>query len=56
MAWASELTRRIADLRRDAFRRQEDLEIRERFILISPDGTRYSVTVANNGALITTAV
>lgn len=55
-AWAAELTRRIAGLGRDAFKRNEDLEIRERFILVSPDGTKYSVTVANNGALITTAI
>ena len=38
------------------FKRNQDVEIRTRLILASPNGTRYQVTVSNAGALVVTAL
>jgi hypothetical protein len=40
------------------FKRFEDIDLanNERLILVSPNGTRYSVTVDNSGNLGTTAI
>ena len=53
--WASEIKRDIE--RRDAqnHKRGRDVEVgAARLILTSPDGTRFSVTVDNSGALTAT--
>jgi|TARA_R110000824_G_scaffold168569_2_gene345524 hypothetical protein len=43
---------------RSNFKHFEDVDLanNERLILVSPDGTRYSVTVTNAGVLGTTAI
>ena len=38
------------------FKRNQDVEIRTRLILASPNGTRYQVTVSNLGILTVTAL
>lgn len=38
------------------FKRNQDVEIRTRLILASPNGTRYQVTVSNAGAIVVTAL
>tara|TARA_R110000868_G_scaffold166730_1_gene400824 strand:- start:82 stop:285 length:204 start_codon:yes stop_codon:yes gene_type:complete len=38
------------------FKRNQDVEIRTRLILASPNGTRYQITVSNAGALVVTAL
>jgi len=38
------------------FKRNQDVEIRTRLILASPDGTRYEITVSDLGALTATAL
>ena len=38
------------------FKRNQDVEIRTRLILASPNGTRYQLTVSNAGALVVTAL
>lgn len=66
-AFLTDLARRIAFLESGVYVRGGDVEIANipkagsgnrspRLILRSPDGTRYSVTVDNAGALSTTAI
>jgi len=38
------------------FKRNQDVEIRTRLILASPNGTRYQITVSNIGVLTATAL
>jgi len=38
------------------FKRNQDVEVRTRLILASPNGTRYQVTVSNAGAIVVTAL
>jgi hypothetical protein len=38
------------------FKRNQDVEVRTRLILASPNGTRYQVTVSNLGVLTATAL
>ena len=38
------------------FKRNQDVEIRTRLILASPNGTRYQITVSNLGVLTATAL
>lgn len=38
------------------FKRNQDVEVRTRLILASPNGTRYQITVSNAGALVVTAL
>lgn len=55
--WAAELKRDIE--RRDAqnHKRGRDVEVGEaRLILTSPNGTRFSITVSNAGAITATPV
>lgn len=40
----------------NSFKRNQDVEIRTRLILASPNGTRYQVTVSNLGILTVTAL
>jgi len=41
---------------RQNFKRNQDVEIRTRLILASPNGTRYQITVSNIGVLTATAL
>ena len=41
---------------RQNFKRNQDVEIRTRLILASPNGTRYQITVSNAGAIVVTAL
>jgi len=38
------------------FKRNQDVEVRTRLILASPDGTRYQIVVSNLGVLTATAL
>jgi hypothetical protein len=38
------------------FKRNQDVEVRTRLILASPNGTRYQITVSNAGAIVVTAL
>lgn len=40
----------------NSFKRNQDVEVRTRLILASPNGTRYQVTVSNLGVLTATAL
>lgn len=55
--WASEMKRTLDQVERESHKKLQDLEMGPaRLILTSPNGTRYSITVSNAGALTATPV
>ena len=60
---AAEWKRQLDLFDEEVYKRQRDVEIsggdanrRQRLILVSPDGTRWSVTVNNSGTLSASAI
>jgi hypothetical protein len=56
--WAAENNRQLEQKLSMAHRRGADVELGqgERLILRSPDGTRWSITVSNAGAITATSI
>lgn len=57
VTYQSELNRALEELDRNNRKRNSDVFLtRDRLILVSPDGTKFAVTVDDAGALDTTEV
>lgn len=56
--WAAENNRQLEQKLAMAHRKGADVELgqEERLVLRSPDGARWSVTITNAGAILTTAI